>query len=387
MTERPPAGLRYAPHGIILSVGYVVFAYAAVPAVYRTHFGIDFASFGLLMSAALGAFVVAQWPASRLMQTHATADLLLAGTVLHTGLAVSVDLVGSFPVLLVGRFGWGLAAGFLLSVGATQVAQLNRGPSATLQQGVYGGMLTVGGAIGFLAAPVLTANGGVVGVHALGALLAVPPAIALWRHRGEAWTTPSGSRERDGVSSLRSVATSPVVLLASLCYVAIIASYITLSTFVTDYFRTLGVLGPLNAFVLVTASIGRSAGGVLVGRRLTSDTTLIGGAALAAGLGLVGLVALDGLAVLVLPILVMLAVSVPFGAVFNVAADATADEATALALVVAAGNLAALVLPAVTGGLRDTTGSYDPGFLTLALLNALALGAALAISRRHRPNP
>lgn len=386
MTARPPAGLRYAPHGVILSVGYVVFAYAAVPDVYRSLFEIDFASFGLLMSAALGAFVVAQWPASRLMQRHATADLLFAGTLLHAGLAIGADLVGTFHALLAIRFGWGLAAGFLLSVGATQVAQLNRGPSATLQQGIYGGMLTVGGALGFLAAPELAGSGGVFGVHAAGALLAMPPAIALFGHRDTGWTTAAGGRNGDRAPSILAVATSPVVLLASLCYVAIIASYITLSTFVTDYFRTLGVLGPLNAFVLVTASVGRATGGLLVGGRITSDSTLIASATLAAGAGLVGLVVLDGVALLVVPILVMFAVSVPFGAVFNVAAEATIDEATALAVVVAAGNLAALVLPAVTGALRDATGSYDHGFLTLAAMNVLAVGAALLLAGRTRPN-
>lgn len=387
MTTEPPASLRYAPHGVILSVGYVVFAYAAVPDVYQSRFTIDFASFGLLMSAVLGAFVVAQWPASRLMQRHRTTDLLLAGTLVHGGLAVVADLVGTFPWLLAVRFTWGIAAGFLLSVGATQVAQLNTGPRATLQQGVYGGILTLGGALGFLAAPRLVASGGVFGIHAAGALLALPPALALVANRDGGWTPAPEPGGRDGGPSLVSVATAPVVLLASVCYVAVIASYITLSTFVTDYFRTLGVLVPLNAFVLVTASVGRGTGGLLVGRRLTSDTTLIASAALAACVGLVGLVVLDGPALVVLPVLVMLAVSVPFGAVYNVAADATVDESTALAMVIAVGNVAALVLPAITGALRDITGTYTPGFAVLAGLNLLAVGAALTIATRTTTNP
>lgn len=388
-SRNAPVGLRYAPHGVILSVGYVVFAYAAVPDVYRSLFTIDFASFGLLMSAALAAFVVVQWPASHLLSRYATADLLLVGTGIHAVLAIVADLTTTFPELLVLRFLWGLAAGFLLSVGATQVAQLNTGPAATLQQGIYGGMLTLGGAVGFLAAPRIAAAGGVFGIHAAGALLAIPPAIALVRHRGRGWTEPAGPSTRESSRSVIDIATSPVVLLASLCYVAVIASYITLSTFITDYFRTLGVIGPLNAFVLVTASVGRGTGGLLIGRRLTGDTRLIGAATLAACLGLLGLGLgiLDGMALLVLPILVMLAVSIPFGAVFNVAADATANEATAIATVVAAGNVAALVLPAVTGALKDATGSYTPGFLALAALNLVAVGAAFTISTRNDTNP
>jgi len=388
MTTDPPTGLRYAPHAVIMSVGYTVFAYASVPGVYRSLLEIDFASFGLLMSAALAAFVVAQWPASRLMANHSTVNLLLVGTLTHAGLAVVADLVHSFPGLLAVRFAWGLAAGFLLSVGATQVAQLNEGPSATLQQGIYGGMLTFGGAIGFLAAPQLTARtGSTFGVHAAGALLAIPPIVALASHRGGSWTEPTGSGTPAGSATVWDVVRSPLVLLASLCYVAIIASYITLSTFITDYFRTFGVVGPLNAFVLVTASVGRGAGGLLVGRQLTNDARLIAGATLAAGVGLVGLVVLSGPAILVLPIVVMLAVSIPFGAVYNVAADATVNEATALALVVAIGNVAALVLPAVAGALRDATGSYAQGFLVMAVLNLTAVVAALAIRTRTPATP
>lgn len=75
--------------------------------------------------------------------------------------------------------------------------------------------------------------------------------------------------------------------------------------------------------------------------------------------------------------------SVPFGAVFKTAAAATPRDGTALAIVVAAGNVAALVLPAITGRIRDATGGYDLAFLLLAGLNALAILAGIAIARRQ----
>jgi cyanate permease len=80
----------------------------------------------------------------------------------------------------------------------------------------------------------------------------------------------------------------------------------------------------------------------------------------------------------------MLAVSVPFGAIYNVAAGATAAEGSALAMVIAVGNLVALVLPVVTGSIRDATGGYEGAFMILVGLNTLAIGAAVLITRTHQ---
>jgi nitrate/nitrite transporter NarK len=378
-----PRGLRYAPHAAVFSVGYVVFAYAAVPAALIDRLGIDFASFGLLMSGALAAFVAVQLPASRLAGRYPAARLLLAGTAAHAALAVVLDLATAYPALLALRFLWGLAGGLVLSVGATQVARLHAGRAATRQQGVYGGMLTLGGALGFLLAPrLVTASIPLPGdgIHALGAVFALPALALCVRHRSDDRTAPSSASRAtaDGASVLR----NPAVLLASLSYVAIIGSYITLSTFVTSYYADLGLLGPLNAVVLVTATVGRSAGGAAVGA--TDDAGLIGGATGLAALGF-GALALDPpqLLVVALPVLAMLAVSVPFGAVYTVAADATPRDGAALATVVAAGNVAALILPAVTGALRDLTGHYRVGFALLCVLNGVALVGAVVLRRTH----
>jgi nitrate/nitrite transporter NarK len=80
----------------------------------------------------------------------------------------------------------------------------------------------------------------------------------------------------------------------------------------------------------------------------------------------------------------MLAVSLPFGAIYNVAADATTAEGSALATVIAVGNFAALVLPVVTGSIRDATGGYEGAFMLLLGLNVLAVGAAVLITRTHQ---
>ena len=399
MTDAPPT-LRYAPHAAVLSAGYVVFSYAAVPRELMAALDIGFAAFGLLMSAALLSFVLVQPVASRLVESTSTTRVLLAATVAHALLAVALDFAGTFATILALRLCWGAAGGLVLSVGATHIARLYDGGAATFQQGVYGGLLTLGGAVGFLLAPRLLATTGGAGLYGFGAVLALPAVGMLWHHRDDRRTEPDReTADRD--ASAFAVATDRTVVLASVCYVAVIGSYITISTFVTSYFEGLGVVGSANAAVLLLATIGRASGGVAVGRGAVGDARLIGGASLLGTVGLAALAAGVGSGtgvgggvgaslgagtgttlVVALPLVVMFAVSVPFGAVYNVAADATASEGAAIATVVAVGNVAALVLPAVTGTIRDSTGEYGGGFALLAALNLAAAAAAAALGTR-----
>lgn len=381
MSESTPSvGLRAAPHLAVVSMGYVMFGYAGVPEFFRSAYGIDYAAFGLLLSATLGPFVLVQWPASWLLARTTTTRLLLVATVAHAAVAVALDVAPTYASVLALRTCWGLAGGAVLTVGATHVARLYTGDAASRQQGLYGGMITLGGAVGFLLAPRFVATTGGVGIHAAGALLAVPTVVVLWRHRDDQSTGP---RAADSGTPTLSVVTDPAVALASLCYVAVIGSYLTLSTFVTAYFAGLGVVGPLNALVLGTATLGRAAGGSAVFRLPLSDVGVIGAAAAVAVAGFALLAGLSGGPLLVvLPFVVMVAVSVPFGAIYNVAAGATAAQGAALATVVAVGNLAALALPVVTGAIRDTTGDYGGAFALLVGLNAVALVAALGLRRQ-----
>ncbi len=389
----PTRRLELAPHAAAASLGYVIFAYAAVPVSLTTRLGIGFASFGLLTSAALGAFVVAQPLASRLTDTHATASLLRWALVLHVVCAAGLDLVSSFPALVVLRGVWGVVGGFVLSVGATQLARLHAGTATTRQQGLYGGLLTLGGAVGFLVTPrlvaIATSTPGIGPIHAPGALLALPALALLIRGRSDEETRPpareGGGSNPSGNGDRVSVLTHPVVLLAAFVYVAIIGSFVTLSTFVTAYYTDIGVVGPLSALVLLVATVGRWLGGRAVADEwLTDATVVLGGTAVAAA-GFVALAApLPPSLVVALPVVAMLAVSLPFGAVYAVAARATPRDGAALAVVVAAGNVGSIVLPAATGAARDATGGYEVGFLVLGVLNVLALGGVVVFRRRLR---
>lgn len=384
--QNTPRTLRYAPHAAVLSVGYVLFGYAAVPALLVDRLGIGFASFGLLMSAALLSFVLVQGVAGRLTDRYSTTRVLLAGTAAHAALAVALDVATTFGLALALRLLWGLAGGLVLSVGAAHVAGHHRGSVATLQQGVYGGMASFGGAVGFLLVPRIVAATGGPGLYAAGAVLALPAIGALWRYSdaGRSAGTDTGTDGSSPRPSLRRVATHPVVVLASLFYVAVIGSNVTISTFITAYFDELGLVGPLNAFVMLMATLGRAAGGVAVWRGGVGDTALIGGSIGIAAVGLGALAVGPGAALVVaLPLAVMFGVSVPFGAIYNVAASATVHEGRALATVIAVGNFAALVLPAVTGLLRDVTGGYRGGFALLAAVNAAAVAGALVLYGRR----
>lgn len=397
-----PRSLRVVPHLLVATLGYTLFVVAGLPELLTARYDVSLAAFGLLTSVPLGAFVLAQPLASRLADRRPTTRVLLWAGIALAAIGVALDLVSGFAALLGLRFVWGLVAGLALSVGATHIARLSGGGTGTLSQGVYGGTFTFGGAVAFLVGGPVVATTGGFGTHALGGLTALAAVAICWRYRTDRWTAPRvGTPADDGgtdtgttpeetaVPSPLATVTDRTVLLGALVYAAIIGSYVTLATFVTAFFGDLGVLGPLNALVLVGASLGRVAGGAAVWRFAVGDATLVAGSTLVAAVGFGALALGPGTALLLaLPFVTMLAVSLPFGAVFNLAAGATEAEGTALATVVAAGNVAALVLPPVSGALREASGSYSGPFAVLALLNLVAVASALALARgatTHQP--
>ncbi|MFB6195125.1 MAG: nitrate/nitrite transporter [Haloplanus sp.] len=373
------------PHFVVISVGYVTFGYAAVPSLVSRRYGVTLVSVGLLMSAILLAFGCSQVLIGRVLDDVGTVGPLLVGTPVHALLAVALDLTGTFPELLALRFLWGLVGGGLLAVGAAHIARLYEGRAATRAQGIYGGMLTVGGTIAFVLVPRLTAYTAWFGVHAVGGVLAIPALLVLVPHAAggdDVDPGPSGTSSAAGwdFSALLRSSTIP---LTAVCYVAALSSYITLSTFVTAYFRDLGVFVSLNAVVLGLASLGRIAGGLGVARWTVDDARIT---AVGTGVGCVGFLALavaeSPLLVALLPMVSMVAASAPFGAIYNLAAGADAGEGIGLGVVLAAGNFSALVFPAVTGAVREATGSYGVAFGLLATLNAIAVVAALRLRGR-----
>ncbi len=409
-TPSIPKVLRVIPFLAVASVGYVLFAPAAVPEVLIRRFGIGYTAFGLLTSAPLFSFVLAQAPSSYLTARYSTTRILLAATAFHVVLALALDFATSFLTLLFLRTVWGLAAGTILTVGATHIARLQPGENTTRQQGIYGGVLTLGGAIAFVSTPLLLSAVEFGGLHSPGAVFGIFAVAACWRYRNEAVTAPRPqyastadtsessnlnpsssensvmTEKRTTESDVRQILTHPAVVVAALCYVATLGSYVTLSTFITAYFDTLGVSGPLNVLVLLVATTGRAVGGVVTRRWKLRDWTAITAATATAVVGFGVLVFGRSLAVVVIfPLVVMFAVSFPFGAIYGVAADTAVGEGVALAVVIAAGNLAALLLPALTGAIRDVTGGYRGGFLLLGVLNAVAVVGIVLLQRLDNP--
>jgi nitrate/nitrite transporter NarK len=382
-----PRSLAVAPHLSILSVGYVTFAYASVPDTVRARYGVSFVALGLLMSAVLLAFGLVQIPGGRLLDRTSTIRMLAGATAAHGALAVALDAAPNFRTLIALRTVWGLAGGLVLLAGATHFARLYAGSTATRQQGVFGGMITVGGAAGFVLVPRIVATTGWVGTHATAA---VPAAVAvgLVSYGGRTPRVREAARGRDAPVRARELFSLPpipgtAVWLTGVCYVAVIGGYISLSTFVASYFADLGVGGGLDVVVLLVASVGRIGGGLLVEGRDADDIRTIVVAMVAATAGFLGLATLSGPVLVVLPLVTMVAISSPFGAVFNAAADAAgaAKQGAALAVVIAMGNLAGLAFPAMTGFVRDVTGSYDDAFAMIAVVCAVAAVAAAHVGR------
>ena len=379
MTDRPPRTLRVAPHVATFAVGWVLLTYSAVPGFVVARYDTTLTTVGLFVTAPLAMVVVAQVPAGRLVSSHSTTTVLTGVLVALAAVGVALDLAPTLGVALALRAAMGLAAGLVISAGATHLARLFTGRAAARQQGIYGGMVTLGAAAGFLAAPTLVRVAGGLGLHAVGGLIGLVAAAMLLANRGESWTDGAGA-DRDG--SPVDVLRNPVVVAGSVCYAATIGSYTTLSTFITSYFSDLGVAGPLNAAVLVLATVGRSAGGVVTERLSLSDERFTRLATVVAAAAFLAML-LPGRAVAVtLPFVAMVAVSLPFGSVYNFAAAATEYDGSALAFVIAVGNGAAAVLPAVTGYVRTVTGDYRLAFVAIAALNlAAALSLAFAVRR------
>ena len=384
-------GIRYGPHLAAFSVGYVLFSYASVPGAVVGRFGVGYTAVGLLMSAALAAFVVVQPLGGRLVDGRETVSILLAVVSANIALALVMDLTSSFSTLLALRGLWGLAGGLAVTVCATHISRVYEGAQATWHQGLNGGMFTGGGAAAFLVTPTLVGVSGWAGVHAAGAVVALPALLVLWIDRNRADRTrpdskPTGTQQRsDGgkpVSALE-ILRSPVVLLAAACNFATLGAYVTLSTFVAAYFGDLGIAGPISAVALGIASLGRLGGGIAVLRPDLPDGRVIAGAATVGAASLFALLVGDGLVLVVLPIVALAAVSLPFGAIFKTASTASSRDGTAVAFVVAVGNVAALSLPAITGHVRDVTGEYTLAFVLIGALNLVAAVAGLAIARRN----
>lgn len=383
-THRTRPRLLYVPHVAMIGVGFTMFGYAGVPGVIFDRFGIGLTAFGLVMTATLLPFVIVQALSGYLTRRYTTTYLLQWTVIAHLLLTIPLELVGSYQLFLLARFLWGGAAGLLLTVGATHVARLVGDESASQEQGIYGGMITLGGALGFLVGPVLAPYAGSAGLHLGGAIIA-GPALVLLAHADDTLTRAGERAEQAGVGPTWTVLTHPVVLWAAVFYFAVLGSYLTVSTFITTYFDELGVRGPLNAVVLLLTSVGRAAGGISAATLAVGDTGLIGTGLVVTtvGFGALGLISAGG-AVVVIPLVAMFAVAVPFGGIFNLTAQVTAREGSALAVVVAVGNTAALVLPPVIGQLREITGSYRSGFVLLSGLNLIALAGVWWI--RRQPN-
>lgn len=391
-------GVRYGPHLVAFSVGYVLFSYASIPDVVVAEFDVGYTAVGLLMSVALASFVVVQTIGGRLVNDRPTLFVLLGIVSANAIVAIVLDFAPTFGSLLALRAVWGLLGGLAVTVCATHLSRVYQGSTATWHQGLNGATFTFGGAVSFVLTPQIVSQTGWVGVHAFGALVAIPAIVVLWGDRTRAdrtgpkaapspdnatrvdrGRTTDGGRKQVRFSTLR----NPIVLLAAVCNVATLGAYVTLATFVTAFFDDLGVAGPISAIALFVAALGRVGGGIAVLRPDVGDGRVIAGAAGVGAIGLVTLPVLDGPVVVVLLLLALAAVSLPFGAIFKTTATATTRDATAVAIVVAAGNVGALALPAITGWFRDVTGGYDGAFVLLGFLNLVAAAAGLVIARRR----
>lgn len=322
---------------------------------------------GLLSTAFFLGVLLTALPAGHWVDRYGGKLVLLLGYVLvvlgHAGCATA----GALVPLLAAKLAAGLGAGACFTAGLTYTRVMAPRGQRFLAQGLFGGtylavsgstvyiMPALGEPFGWRAAFLLTA----------GVIAATGTAFALFAPRDPGVPTPGGvfyamrSRNAWILSFVHMCGFGLAMVMATWAAVYL----------VHDHGLPLQQASLLGSLVLLGGIVWRPLGGALVDRSVVSSRRLM---QLCLGLALAGLVWLamgwgglmGGIGGL---LLVGLATGLPYGAVFNTAAQSVPESpASAAALVGWAGAILVLVAPPIVGALLAATGSFAAAYLALA---------------------
>lgn len=359
------------------------------------HFDLSFMLWVLIGS--LGVFASQDLGLSPAEKGWMVAVPILSGSLLRIPVGVLADRIGSrragiallaalFVPLLVGwrwaeSFPTLLAAGLMLGAGGASFAVAL--PLASRwyppeRQGLAMGIAAAGNSgtvVTNLVAPRLAAA---VGWHGAFGLAMIPLAVVLVAFVALAEESPSRSPVGQGA---RRLVREPDLWWFCAFYAVTFGGYVGLSSFLPIFLRDQYAVTPLEAGYLTAAaalagSVARPIGGILSDRvggvRLLSVVLLVVAGAYGLAARLPPLSAM--IAILVAG---MVALGMGNGAVFQVVPQRYRNRiGAATGIIGALGGLGGFALPTVLGTVKQTSGSFGPGFLALA---AMALSAAIAL--------
>ena len=332
-------------------------------------YGVSYARISILLSALLWFHALMQVPAGMMTDRFGTKRTLVASLLFMSFGNILPAFLPDFELAVFGRVVTGIGTGLSVSSTMKLVALHAPGGRIGMYQSFFGGFFSLGSIISYLVIPHLAASGW-QWVYILPGLLSFPllamiPALRLGQDTSNAFSSLDLGR----VLRLREG------WLLGLCHALSFGSMLNLGNWVPSLMAEISKEGLAigfawgGALVMLTSGVGRLSGGFLL-MRSSPFKVVTGSLAILSALFLGLFLIHSPMLSLGLALLASWFASINFGAIFHLAAKATASDsyATLFGFINFLANLGAILFTLMFGFMKDATGSFTWGFFILALL-------------------
>jgi nitrate/nitrite transporter NarK len=332
-------------------------------------YGVSYARISILLSALLWFHALMQVPAGMMTDHFGTKRTLVASLLFMSFGNILPAFLPNFELAVLGRVAAGIGTGLSVSSTMKLVALHAPGGRIGMYQSFFGGFFSLGSIISYLVIPHLAASGW-QWIYILPGLLSVPllamiPALRLGPDASNAFSALDLGR----VLGLREG------WLLGLCHALSYGSMLSLGNWVPSLMAEISREGMAigfawgGALVMLTSGVGRLSGGFLLMR--SSPFKVVTGSLAILSVLFLGLFLIHSpMLALGLALLASWFASINFGAIFHLAAKATAADsyATLFGFINFLANLGAILFTLMFGFMKDVTGSFTWGFFILAVL-------------------
>lgn len=333
-------------------------------------YGVSYTRISILLSALLWSHALMQVPAG-MMTDHFGTKRTLVASLLFMGFGnVIPAFLPSFELAILGRVATGIGTGLSVSSTMKLVALHAPGGRIGMYQAFFGGFFSLGSIVSYLVIPHLAAQGW-QWIYAMPGLLSFP-LLAMMRalRLGPETTSAFSSLHLGRAVNLREG------WLLGLCHALSFGSMLNLGNWVPSLLAEISKEGMAigfawgGALVMLTSGVGRLSGGFLL-MRSSPFKVVTGSLAILSALFLGLFLIHTPMPALGLALLASWFASINFGAIFHLAAKATASDsyATLFGFINFLANLGAILFTLMFGFMKDATGSFAWGFFILALLS------------------
>jgi nitrate/nitrite transporter NarK len=332
-------------------------------------YGISYTRISILLSALLWFHALMQVPAGMMTDRFGTKRTLVASLLFMSFGNVIPAFLPNFELAIFGRVATGIGTGLSVSSTMKLVALHAPGGRIGMYQSFFGGFFSLGSIISYLVIPHLAASSW-QWIYILPGLLSLPllamiPALRLEPDASKAFSSLDLGR----VLRLREG------WLLGLCHALSFGSMLNLGNWVPSLMAEISREGMAigfawgGALVMLTSGVGRLSGGFLL-MRSSPFKVVTGSLAILSALFLGLFLIHSPMLALGLALLASWFASINFGAIFHLAAKATASDsyATLFGFINFLANLGAILFTLMFGFMKDVTGSFTWGFFILAVL-------------------